>query len=250
MVLPRAIHRGMLYCCEGVCRCLIICVLTGFVYSLFGSQQNTPGVNNMLLLNSLTMSSMSTLNSSRHKGTPKALLHTLSISAAVTVLRWRPPAGDLFVLEDEDRHNSMLSVATAPINVSGGSGQVSLWSYNRPFMPLSVVEGHKEGAVTDFDWLDTPQPEQAQAPTGRSSASKQSAAVDSRRFRRGEISDGSESTHFRTASRVSGGSSHGADSILFDNGESEDVNKPVGIWQHVLSVGRDGCCLLQSFARG
>jgi hypothetical protein len=24
-------------------------------------------------------------------------------------------------------------------------------------MPLSVVEGHKDGAVTDFDWLDTPQ---------------------------------------------------------------------------------------------
>jgi hypothetical protein len=29
-----------------------------------------------------------------------------------------------------------------------------------PFMPLSVVEGHKDGAVTDFDWLDTPQPVQ------------------------------------------------------------------------------------------
>lgn len=23
-------------------------------------------------------------------------------------------------------------------------------------MPLSIVEGHKEGAVADFEWLDTP----------------------------------------------------------------------------------------------
>ena len=36
------------------------------------------------------------------------------------------------------------------------------------------------------------------------------------------------------------------------DGEKKDVpNKAgLGVWQHVLSVGRDGRCLLQSFARG
>jgi hypothetical protein len=52
----------------------------------------------------------------------------------------------------------MIAVSTAPIKgaSAGGSGMISLWSYHRPFMPLSIVEGHKEGAVADFEWLDTP----------------------------------------------------------------------------------------------
>jgi hypothetical protein len=44
------------------------------------------------------------------------------------------------------------------------------------------------------------------------------------------------------------------ESILFDSKVKEvddDKGKAASsIWQHVLSVGRDGQCLLQSFARG
>jgi hypothetical protein len=50
----------------------------------------------------------------------------------------------------------MLAVSTAPIKgaSAGGSGAAGLWSYHRPFAPLSVVEGHKDGAVTDFTgWI-------------------------------------------------------------------------------------------------
>jgi hypothetical protein len=61
-------------------------------------------------------------------------------------------------------------------------GLLALWSYH-PFMPLSVVEGHKDGTVTDFGWLDTPQPVQlVHATATGGSHQKQSAAVDARQF--------------------------------------------------------------------
>eukprot|EP00540_Astrosyne_radiata_P010734 CAMPEP_0116822822 /NCGR_PEP_ID=MMETSP0418-20121206/487_1 /TAXON_ID=1158023 /ORGANISM="Astrosyne radiata, Strain 13vi08-1A" /LENGTH=435 /DNA_ID=CAMNT_0004450989 /DNA_START=478 /DNA_END=1786 /DNA_ORIENTATION=- len=103
----------------------------------------------------------------------------------------------------------MMSVATTPGKYAGGHGVLGLWSYNRPFMALSVVEGHIDGAVTDFVWLDTPSPTQVleQAPNP-------SKAVNA------------------------------------DRGKILQLLSTEGTWQHVLSVGRDGQCLLQSFARG
>jgi WD repeat-containing protein 24 len=179
------------------------------------------------------------MNTSRHKGIPKNMLHVLSISASVTRLRWRPPANEKFALEDDDRHDSMMAVATAPIKgaSAGGSGVLALWSYYRPFMPLSVVEGHKEGAVTDFDWLDTPQ--------------RLTPRLDAH-DRRGRRARTSLESKEGSTSRLQGSASHEVDSILYDNSErgDDDVDKPVNIWQHVLSVGRDGRCLIQSFARG
>lgn len=131
----------------------------------------------------------------------------------------------------------MMAVATAPIKgaSAGGSGLLSLWSHNRPFMPLSVVEGHKEGAVTDFDWLDTPQ-QQAHFDTPGCRSRKGRTTLES--------AEG-------PTSRLAGSAAHEVDSILYDNSErGDDIDKPVCIWQHVLSVGRDGRCLIQSFARG
>jgi WD repeat-containing protein 24 len=187
--------------------------------------------------NTNTQNNMNTTSSggnlSRNKGSEKSRLHILSISASVTRLRWRPPAFDTFVVQEKDRHESQLAVATANKGASaGGSGAVALWSYYRPFMPLSVVDGHKELAVADFDWLDTPQNKSGQPTTGRSSS-------DSRRNR----------SHGPSSSRIHGSSSD-ADTGQFELGEADDADKDVGIWQHVLTVGRDGRCLLQSLARG
>jgi hypothetical protein len=165
------------------------------------------------------------------------MLHVLYISASVTRLRWRLPANDKFLLEDEDRHSSMLAVATAPIKgaSAGFPGLLGLWSFHRPFMPLSVVEGHREGAVMDFDWLDTPQPKQND--TGRSlSTARMLSTIDLKGDKRGG------------SSRLQG-STNEADSTR-DTGEADEYDKPIGIWQHVISVGRDGRCLLQSFVRG
>lgn len=204
---------------------------------------------------SRTMSTASTgyMNTSRHKITSKNMLHVLSISASVTRLRWRPPANDTFALEDEDRHASMMAVATAPIKgaSAGGKGMMSLWSYYRPFMPLSIVEGHKDGAITDFVWLDTPQQAvpDGLSLTKRTRTSSTQVRTDSAFTFRKEAQESSR--EIRPASRRVGAASHEIESILYDNSDhGNDSEKPVGIWQHVLSVGRDGRCLIQSFVRG
>lgn len=183
-------------------------------------------------------------------------MHVLSTSSAVTKLRWRPPAFDSFSSEDDDevdRHDSMMAVATARLTSAGGSGVLSLWSFNRPFMPLSVVEGHEDGAVADFAWLQTPQPHVKTRKKSKftpSDINRPSSKNDSRRDRKKQvIPPNDESILIRSSGRGD------MESILFDNREKEkDDEKSESyvscIWQHILSVGRDGRCLLQSFARG
>jgi len=198
-----------------------------------------------------------------------APVHVLSISAAVTSLAWRPPAFP-FSQNDTDRasadpHDGMIAIASAPVKGrAGGNGLLSLWSHRRPFMPLSVCEGHSEGAVTDFVWLDTPR-----------EITKKHAAIQRRLSKRG--SSGDHSRHYdqggqRSESRgrattrtTSFSSARGSSAIrrthtdsedgildidTDEDFEQEDARLAGDIWQHVLSVGRDGRCLLQSFARG
>jgi hypothetical protein len=193
-----------------------------------------------------TIGSRAVSGSLRHKAIPDNTLHVLSVSASVTKIRWRPPAFDTFSVAGEeednvDRHDSMLAVATARLASAGGSGVLSLWSYNRPFMPLSVVEGHEEGAVTDFVWLDTPQINQ----NSKNGSKLAQAENEARRLRMNQNPNLQDTFEGRSAGRE-------VESILFDNkGKEKDaVSSSVYIWQHVLSVGRDGRCLLQSFARG
>ena len=184
--------------------------------------------------------SFSLLNSSRHKASPVPQIHVLTVSATVTRLKWRPPACEPLPLQggvpEIDRHASMLAVATAPIKgaTDGGSGVLALWTYNRPFMPLSVVEGHQLGAVTDFFWLDTPSPEFPLLQETNNSH-KNVDDVDAGLAR----------------PRIRGLVSHGSDTVADKPGADEkDTKDGLFVWQHVLSVGRDGQCLIQSFARG
>jgi len=112
-------------------------------------------------------------------------LHVLAISSPVTRIRWRPPEE---ANDDEDNyHESMIAVATSPISGAnaGGNGVIGLWSCHRPFMPVSVCEGHVDGAVVDFAWAT----------------------------------------------------------------ESEEANFERK-WQTVITVGRDGQCLMQNFSLG
>lgn len=187
------------------------------------------------------------------------MLHNLAISAQVTRIRWRPPANEVLFFDEDDRHESMMAVATAPIKgaSAGGSGVLALWSTHRPFMPLSVVEGHKEGAVTDFVWLETPHSEtsSSSAKPAASGSTSPARSVDTRLGRRVSDGDPNRSNH-RAVGGVgggAGGNSHPTEidgAILYDNSDGDDGEKPIGIWQHVLSVGRDGRCLIQSFVRG
>jgi len=154
-------------------------------------------------------------------------LHTLSISSPVTRLKWRPPTmsnSDNEINEELiNPHDFMLGVATAPISGAnaGGYGSVALWSCYRPFMPLAIVEGHEEGAVTDFVWLDF-----------------SSQYIDSSK------NFTLYNDHYRSNFTTGG--------VIVDKNKSEtnSEDEMVGAWQHILSVGRDGQCLLQNFAHG
>lgn len=127
--------------------------------------------------------------SSRHHK-KKLPIYALNIAAPVTRVRWRP----------SNNESEFMAVATSSIYGAnaGGHGNVGLWSVHRPFMPISVCEGHTEGAVTDFAW----------APMMRGNET----FLDS-------------SDH---STEVGNGSSR----------------------QQILSVGRDGQCLLQDFTKG
>ena len=148
-------------------------------------------------------------SSRHHKNAAFTELYELSVAAQVEKLRWRPPNknfADRFISGSDavaDHHGAMLAIATSPASgaASGRHGTVSLWSYHRPFMPLSIVEGHKDGAVTDFLWLDSPEIEE-------------------------------EEGYILPA---------------YDDGK---ISSLAGTWQHVLSIGKDGRCIVQSFARG
>jgi len=205
-----------------------------------------------------------TINStSRHKNNPKALMYVLATLASVTRVRWRPPANESFPLESEDRHEAMLAVATQPVKgaSAGGAGLLALWSYHRPFMPLSVVQGHRDGAIVAFDWLETPATtDTISAPHYARHKSSPPRLGKSYSKRRGghhsNLSDPSADQQQRSgisgSNRMhsSAGIANDGDAIVNDNSEAGDTDKPIGIWQHVISVGRDGRCLIQSFVRG
>jgi hypothetical protein len=133
--------------------------------------------------------------------------------------------------ESMDLHEPMLAVATSSIKgaSAGGAGQVSLWSWSRPFMPVCVLEGHTEGAVPDFDWIDTPASESIQK----------------------DLFSGKLSTAGGGTAGTKKGSSNWKtpDLAQFDPRE-QDGDHGLNFWQHILSVGRDGRCLIQSFVRG
>lgn len=207
-----------------------------------------------------------------HHGTRNRVkpIHVLSISAAVTRLSWRPPAFPFSRqdtdLASEDPHDGMLAIASAPVKGrAGGNGLLSLWSHHRPFMPLSVCEGHSEGAVTDFVWLDTPREIARKRQTFERMLSKRTSSGDhsSRHYDGSQRSESRGRASTRTGpSSVRGSSAQkrmqfSADS--YDGYIDIDTDEDYGqaderlagdVWQHVLSVGRDGRCLLQSFARG
>jgi WD repeat-containing protein 24 len=160
-----------------------------------------------------SISSAGNINTSQNRKRNVPPLHVLSISAAVTRIRWRPVA-NVSWSNGDDLHDSMIAVSTAPIKGTnaGGAGTLSLWSFYRPYMPLSIVEGHQDGAVVDFDWLETPQL--------------------------------SSATYFPTDAPSKGIQSNEMGSFFVEDGHR------ARIWQHVISVGRDGNCLVQSLVRG
>ena len=116
-------------------------------------------------------------------------------------------------------------------------------------MALSVVEGHKEGAIADFVWLETPQVKRTSRKVSRVPPSESSLSTSRHESRR--ISKKTIAPSHDEAILIRSSGRNEVDSILFDsNKQGDDDRMSSSIWQHVLSVGRDGQCLLQSFVRG
>lgn len=158
------------------------------------------------------------------KSTSK-LAYELSIAERVEKLRWRPPKCPVSSNDrkrhlnsnsvNSDHHGAMLAVSTSVIgSASAGSGKVYLFSCDRPFMPLSIVDGHKEKCCPDFIWLDTPDGED----------------IDMKAW---------DGKHFSTRRNMN---------ASYRN--YDEVNRLENTWQHILTCGRDGKCLVQNLCRG
>lgn len=168
----------------------------------------------------------------RSRGNAQQELHTLSIAASVTRVKWRPMSSNSAQnSESLDLHEPMLAVATSSIKgaSAGGAGQVSLWSWSRPFMPVCILEGHTEGAVPDFDWIDTPAPESIRKDlfSGSEGGEMVGSKIDATNLRE-----------------------HPKGDFLHHDPSVQVVDQGLKVWQHILSIGRDGRCLVQSFVRG
>lgn len=164
----------------------------------------------------------------------KLPLHVLNIAAPVTRVRWRPPE-DVNSPRGDDHHDSMIVVATSSIYGAnaGGNGSVGLWSYHRPYMPMSVCEGHLDGAVSDFVWTAIQHNRRNFEPDPNSASS-------------GEFS-------LKPNSKMKHSRGRNAEEHIDSNPwrrHDEEVKIPSDQSTTILTVGRDGQILLQNFSRG
>jgi len=280
-------------------------VQSGPCLMMDNSSHSPPGTNHMTSRSSLSSLSIkrtsstgriqsNSMSSGRHQSSPRKLpaihLHTLSVARPVTRILWRPPTiCDVFSSNEQsilDPHDSMICVATAPISAyAGDSGLIGLWSYHRPFMPLSIVEGHNEGPVNDFVWYDTPA--SAENPNGididktrkvvlnrhysqvtrRSIHSRKERDTPKRKvlgYPRTVMDHAAQSgwgslpmpsVSYKHSEKSIGPGENKYDrnnsSIVDTNGKNRVSNgQSLGLWQHLISVGKDGNCLIESLARG
>jgi len=207
---------------------------------------STTGLQTVVNMNSVNLRTLTTGGqSSGRSRTASNMQHVITNPSSVTQVRWRPPTSDQSDNNEIDRHDSMLAVATAMSQGAGGSGVISLWSIHRPFMPLSVVEGHIDGGVAGFVWIRTPTSTSKSMGDIPNDSHSIRSSTDSRKQRNPVLQPKSAELAFRSGGR---GDVEAVMGRLKDDYNIEDTTG--AIWQHVLSVGKDGKCILQSFVRG
>ncbi|KAL7519039.1 hypothetical protein ACHAWX_004612 [Stephanocyclus meneghinianus] len=168
-------------------------------------------------------------------------VHTLFISSPITSIRWRPMGASSSGLG-----GSIIAVATSPISGAnaGGNGAVGLWTCNRPFVPLSIVEGHEEGAVTSFVFV--------------SNTSLNASTIST--HNRSYTEPNSFSPVSKTSPTMGVGSPlqhhnkripyEKADRATSAENERMQISHESTLQSTILSVGRDGQCLWQDFSLG
>lgn len=105
-------------------------------------------------------------------------------------------------------------------------GAVGLWTCSRPFVPISIVEGHQEGAVTAFVFVsdDSTDSDEPSVSFNRRSTEPTSSGSPDQRYSRRRLSEMHDAAP-----------------------KTENYQQCKSI---ILSVGRDGQCLLQDFSLG
>ncbi|KAL7552029.1 hypothetical protein ACHAWF_015240 [Thalassiosira exigua] len=204
-----------------------------------GSDAHLPGGSVSPMKRTLSGAGLSHLR--HHK--KKLPLYVLNSLAPVTTIRWRPPvdASDVQC----NHHESMIAVATSSIYGAnaGGNGSVGLWSCHRPFMPISVCEGHLDGAVADFSWIV----EQNSNRYGKIEPDTSSLAVagySSYGYKKSKMSR--EKTLDRSGFSNEGKQPTEVPALNSDIGRASKAT----VQPLIVTVGRDGNCLLQNFAFG
>lgn len=97
--------------------------------------------------------------------------------------------------------------------------------------------------------LDTPKEEKTKEVSGIQQSLDYNEASDVSNLRQNDGEASGDGLFYRTGHQQL--STRENDGILRLNNEQEiEKNSLLDIWQHVLSVGRDGRCLIQSFVRG
>ena len=170
------------------------------------------------------------------------LINTVS---AVNRIKWRPG------------HPEQLTTTSSV----QGDNMIHLWNVRHPFLPLATLDGHDDvcGSIT---WLDTPcLPEHAPHPHsppnaggagGLPSSSQAPVMPPALPVQQQQH----QQQHRSTSSRLFG--SWGASwDESFSRGAGDEVEKNglgrytdyLGIWQHLVSCGRDGRVIFHSLAR-
>ena len=153
------------------------------------------------------------------------LINTVS---AVNRIKWRPG------------HPEQLTTTSSV----QGDNMIHLWNVRHPFLPLATFDGHEDvcGSIT---WLDTPcLPEHAPHPISPSSITDQQQQQQ-------QPQQQTRSSRLFGSWGAAWGESFSRHSR--EEGEKDDglghYTEYLGVWQHLVSCGRDGRVILYSLAR-
>ena len=159
--------------------------------------------------------------------------HVINTVSAVSRIKWRPG------------HPEQLTTTSSV----QGDNAIHLWNVRHPYLPLATMEGHDDvcGSIT---WIDTPCLPQGAGSTGAGAGAGAGEALSSS----GEGGD-SAGAYRSMSARLFGawgggwGDSFGGAARDEEKDGLEQYTEYLGVWQHLVSCGRDGKVIFHSLAR-
>jgi len=138
-------------------------------------------------------------------------IHVLHTASTVGRIAWRPSVS---TTSGRHRHTQLAAISTAE------RGDISVWDIGMPNMPACLLRGHSDGCM-GLAWLDTP------LPVGPRSL------IPENRRRTGS-----------NATSIGGTRRRNSQDSQQEDGPTGNASLS-GLYQHILSVGKDGKLLVQ-----